>query len=171
MDSRLDLLNGLTAEEVGGAMSLGTRITLAAGAVLFQAGDSAGRIFFIRRGCIWLTLPVQVGGKEREELVEERTPGQTVGWSALIPPYRYTLKATAPVETELIALSRRALFQYSAAHPSVDRTLSRNISAVIGPGLMEAILLRAEIYWRLPHGGAKTREPKGGTRWTDNRIS
>ncbi len=41
-------------------------------------------------------------------MVEERSAGQTVGWSALIPPYRFTLTATAPLETEVIALSARS---------------------------------------------------------------
>ena len=62
---------------------------------------------------------MQVRGREENVLVEERCPGQTVGWSALIPPYRFTLTATAPVETEVIALPREALTRYFACHPEI----------------------------------------------------
>ena len=55
--------------------------------------------------------------------MEERVPGQTVGWSALIPPYRFTLTATAPLETEVIALSREALRAHFAADPAVGQAM------------------------------------------------
>ena len=44
--------------------------------------------------------PMDVGGVHQDVLVEERLPGQMLGWSALIPPHRFTLKAIAPLESE-----------------------------------------------------------------------
>ena len=43
-------------------------------------------------------------GREEDVLIEEREAGQTLGWSALIPPHRFTLKATAPLDTDVLAL-------------------------------------------------------------------
>ena len=67
--------------------------------------------------------------------MEERVPGQTVGWSALIPPYRFTLTATAPLETEVIAFSRDVMRDYFAAHPSFGYAVALNLAAVIGQRL------------------------------------
>jgi hypothetical protein len=67
--------------------------------------------------------------------VEERVPGQTVGWSALIPPYRFTLTATAPLETEVLAFSRDALREHFAARPLTGYTVSNNLASVIGERL------------------------------------
>jgi CRP-like cAMP-binding protein len=75
---------------------------------------------------------MQVRGKEEEILVEERSPGQIVGWSALIPPYRFTLTATAPLETEVIALPRETLVDYFAAHPAAGYKIALNLAVVIG---------------------------------------
>jgi|SRR5271157_996797 len=130
-----DLFRGLDADEIEQALAFGTRITLSSGAELFRLGEAADRLFVIARGRIRLSLPMIVRGHEEAVLVEERIPGQTVGWSALIPPYRFTLTGTAPLETEVIALSREALRAHFDAHPSVGYAVTLNLAAVIGQRL------------------------------------
>ncbi len=110
-------------------------MTVASGAVLFHLGAEADRLFLIQRGRVKLTLPMQVLGRQEDVFVEERSAGQTVGWSALIPPYRFTLKATALLETEVIVLSREALRELFASHPSIGCVVSLNLAAVIGQRL------------------------------------
>ena len=107
-----ELLNGWSAPEVDQILGLGMNRTVPSGGSLFLLGDPADRIFLTVRGRIRLTLPMQLRGREEEILIEEKSPGQTVGWSALIPPHRFTLSARAPLETEVIALPREALRAY-----------------------------------------------------------
>jgi CRP/FNR family transcriptional regulator, cyclic AMP receptor protein len=130
-----DLFKGLTPEEALQTLAFGSPMTVASGAELFRLGDPADRIYVIQRGRIHLTLPMEVRGREENILVEERNPGQTVGWSALIPPFRFTLTAAAPLDTELIAFSRQALREHFAAHPAVGYAVSINLAAVIGQRL------------------------------------
>ena len=87
---------------------------------------------------------MQVRGQDQDVLVEERTPGQTVGWSALIPPYRFTLRATAPLATEVISLPRAALCDHFLRHPEVGYMVTLNLAAVIGQRLQlfQAMWLR-----------------------------
>lgn len=127
-----DLLNGLSSEEVERVLALGARLIIPSGKSLFRLGDPADRLFLTERGRIRLTLPMQVRGHEEEILVEEMFPGQAVGWSALIPPYRFTLTATAPLETEVIALPREALREYFAACPAAGYKIALNLAVVIG---------------------------------------
>ena len=139
-----DLLAGLPAAEAQNVMALGTAVQLDAGDVLFRLGDAAEAVYLIRRGRIALTLPLQVGGMDQDAFIEERVPGQTVGWSALIPPFKFTLKATAPLETELLALPRAVLLQYFAERPHVAYPISLNLAAGIGQRLQvfQAMWLR-----------------------------
>ena len=67
-----------------------------------------------------------------------------LGWSALIPPHRFTLKATAPLETVLIALPRQALVSHFAAHPAVGHVVISNLATIIGQRLqvLQAMWLR-----------------------------
>jgi len=127
-----ELLKDLDADEIQRILAIGTRITLQSGASLFQLGDPAERLFLIERGRIRLTLPMQVRGRQEDVVVEERTAGQAVGWSALIPPHKFTLAATAPLETEVIALPREELRRYFAAHPTVGYQITLNLAVVIG---------------------------------------
>ena len=87
-DQLPDLLKGLTPADAAGVMALGTRRQLAGGAVLFDIGTEATHLFFVERGCVNLTMPIQVGQRQEDVKVEQRGPGQMLGWSALIPPHR-----------------------------------------------------------------------------------
>jgi CRP-like cAMP-binding protein len=128
-----ELLNGLSSTEAQEVLGLGTRLIVPSGVLLFRLGDPADRLFLTERGQIKLTLPMRLRGREEDIFVEERSPGQTVGWSALIPPYRFTLTATAALfEAEVIALPREPLLQYFAAHPAAGYKLALNLAVVIG---------------------------------------
>jgi len=133
--TRPELLAELTEEEAARVLALGTHSTHAAGAVLFNLGDAADSLFLLERGRIALTLPMQVRGKQQDVLIEERSGGQALGWSALVPPHRFTLKATALVDSVVIALPRAALAEHLSAHPAVGYVVARNVSAVVGQRL------------------------------------
>jgi CRP-like cAMP-binding protein len=137
-------MKGLSAEEAERLLELGTRITVSSGSELFGLGDEADSLFLIARGRIRLTLPLQVRGQQEEVLVEERAVGQTVGWSALTPPYRFTLKAVAPLDAEVISLSREQLRNHFADHPAVGHAVMRNLAGVVGQRLQlfQAMWLR-----------------------------
>jgi CRP-like cAMP-binding protein len=127
-----DLLNGLAPDAVAQVRALSRRICVTAGAHLFSLGAPADSLFLVERGRIVLSLPIQVAGRTEDVLVEERSPGQTLGWSALIPPHRFTLDARAPVEAVVLALPRELLMDYFAAHPDVGLAIVRNLAAVMG---------------------------------------
>jgi len=127
-----ELLNGLSPAEIEQILDLGTRLIVPSGTLLFRLGDPADRLFLTERGRIRLTLPMHLRGKEEDVLAEERSPGQTVGWSALVPPYRFTLSAAASLDTEVIALPQKALREYMAAQPAVGCKIALNLAVVIG---------------------------------------
>ena len=140
-----DLLAGLAGD--GGRERPGARVAHSRsprGAVLFHLGDAADSLFVVERGRIALTLPMQVRGSRRTSWSRSGPPGQTVGWSALIPPHRFTLKADGAVDTEVIALPRSALLEHFAAHPAVGYVVTRERGAVIGQRLQvfQAMWLR-----------------------------
>ena len=130
-----ELLNGLTESEASTIEGLGTRLKLAQGEVLFRLGADADRLFLIERGRIALTLPMHVLDREESVLIEERGAGQALGWSALTPPHRFTLTATAMVETEVLALPRAVVFEYFDSRPDIGYVVARNVATVIGQRL------------------------------------
>jgi CRP-like cAMP-binding protein len=128
-----ELLNGISSAEAEQVLKLGTRVFVPAGTSLFRLGDPADRLFLVERGRIKLTLPMSVRGREEDVFVEESAPGQAVGWSALIPPYRFTLTATAALyDAEVIALPREVLLKYFAGNPAAGYKIALNLAVVVG---------------------------------------
>jgi CRP/FNR family transcriptional regulator, cyclic AMP receptor protein len=127
-----ELLWGLPPDDSARVSSLAAQVRFASGATLFELGADAETVYVLGQGRIALTLPVTVGGRHEDILVEERQAGQTVGWSALIPPHRFTLKAAALVDTEALAFSRATLLDLFAADPALGYTVTRNLASVIG---------------------------------------
>ncbi len=150
-----DLLKDLSPDQATDVRSLGSRIRLGSGTVLFRLGASADDVYIVERGRINLTLPIQINGRPQEVLVEERLPGQVVGWSGLVPPHRFVLNATAPLETELIVLPRTRLLDHFAARPQVGYVVCRNLAAVVGQRLhlLQAMWLREMQRALERHGG------------------
>jgi len=142
--ARAEVLVGIADGDAAQVLALGSRRALSAGQVLFNLGDAADDLFVVESGRIALTLPMTLGDKEQDVLIEERSPGQSLGWSALVPPHRFTLKAAAAIDSEVLVLPRAALLDHFAAHPTVGYLFTRNLSAVVGHRLqiMETMWLR-----------------------------
>jgi CRP-like cAMP-binding protein len=139
-----DLLRGLDPADAEDVIALGTHMQVPSGSALFRLGEPADNLFVVSRGRIALTLPMQISGREEDVLIEERLPGETIGWSALIPPHRFTLKATAQLDTDVLSISRAELLEYLRTHPVVGYTVARNVAEIIGQRLQifQAMWLR-----------------------------
>jgi len=130
-----ELLSGLVAEDGEKVLALGIRKTLAEGDILFSLGAEATHIYLVERGGMNLTMPVRIGGIQKEMTVEDRGQGQSLGWSALIPPHRFTLQAQAREPTQLLAISRADLFEFSSRNPAAGYTVISNLARVVGQRL------------------------------------
>ena len=138
MTSQSDLLKGLTQADADAVLALATAQDLAPGAVLFRLGDTADAVYLIERGRVALSLPMRLAGRAQDVVVEEHDGGHTIGWSALIPPHRFTLTATAPLATRVLALRRTRLMEFCAVYPRVGYLLALNIAGVVGQRLQVA---------------------------------
>lgn len=131
----VDLLKDLRANDLEEVMALGVSRTVAEGEVIFGLGDEAREAYIVVSGRVHLTLPIQLDGVHQDVLVEERVEGQLLGWSGLVPPYRFTLQAKAPVATELLALPRSELNALFSRKPDVGYQVISNLARIIGQRL------------------------------------
>lgn len=139
-----DLLQGLAPADAEGVLALGVRVPVSGGEPLFRLGEVAERLYLVERGRIALRLPMDVGGRSRDVIVEERGVGQTVGWSALIPPHHFTLEAVALVDSVVVAMAREPLLRHFDANPVIGCAVTRNLASIIGQRLqvIQAMWLR-----------------------------
>ncbi len=139
-----DLFVGLSREEREHLWDLGRSRTLAAGERLFSFGEDAAYLYVIERGLVALALPIEVAGETRDVVVEEQGPFAAIGWSALVPPHRYTLSAVAREQTVARAFSPGSLTSHIEAHPEAGWRVFRNLCAIVGRRLVkvEAMWMR-----------------------------
>jgi CRP/FNR family transcriptional regulator, cyclic AMP receptor protein len=144
LNNTLELIHGLPPADADGVLALGTRLEVGGGSVLFRLGDAADVIYVVESGCLALRMPMDVGGQAHDVVVEERGAGQTVGWSGLIPPHRFTLEAVALVDSTVLSLPRAALMRHFEAHPAVGWAVTQNLASIVGRRLqvIQAMWLR-----------------------------
>ena len=139
-----DMLQGVSAGVAAQLTALGSQIRISTGAPLFELGAEARDVFLIERGRISLTLPLRIGASQEDVMVEERIAGQMVGWSGLIPPHRFTLKASAQIDTDVIVLPRAPLLEFFDANPAIGYVVMQNVASIVGQRLQvfQAMWLR-----------------------------
>ena len=76
-----------------------------------------------------------VRGKEEDVFVEEKSAGQTVGWSAMVAALPLHSFCLAPLETEVIVLPREALGAFCEHSPEAGYKICLNLAVLVGQRL------------------------------------
>ncbi len=127
-----ELVAGMTSDQIRRLSLLGRLRNLPGGEYLFLLGDSAQFICVVAAGQVDLCFPIRVGGVMRDITVESVGTGSTVGWSALVKPYRFSLSARATKRTELVAFSRQDLLHLFENDPGIGCALLSRVSELVG---------------------------------------
>ncbi len=77
-----------------------------AGSYLFREGGSADKFFLIRHGSV--ALEVHVPGRD-PVVVETLQSGDILGWSWLVPPYKWIMDARAMSLVRAVSMDARCL--------------------------------------------------------------
>jgi CRP-like cAMP-binding protein len=110
-----------------------TRRELDPGATFMHEGDVTKSMSIIVRGRVALRLRVPERGAVTILTLD---PGDIVGWSAIVSPYRATTSATTLEPTELATIPAEALRAILSA--------DNEVAAVFLPRVMETIAARVE---------------------------
>ena len=115
----------------------GARRVLEPGDYLFLLGDDADRLYVVAKGVVDLCFPINVGGAMKDISVESATAGKTLGWSALVSPFRFTLSARAAEASEVISFTRADLLRFFEAEPRIGYDFLTGISEIVGIRLLK----------------------------------
>lgn len=149
-----ELFGGLDAARLARLNAIARRLTLQGGNYLFLLGDSAQYISVVVSGLVDLCLPISVGGVIKDITVEAVGPGKTIGWSALVRPFRFTLSARAAAPTEILAFERQDLEQLFSTDQTIERVVRNGISELMASRLtMFQALWARELQRALSPGG------------------
>ncbi|ABM62272.1 Crp/Fnr family transcriptional regulator [Halorhodospira halophila] len=100
--------------------------------VLFRNGDAADAFYLIRSGGVVLEVPA-ISGPTLE--VQRLGADQIIGWSWLIPPYRWNFNARAEDTTELLVFDGAAVIARCEADPAFGYQILKRFSALMSERL------------------------------------
>ena len=102
------------------------------GHVLFQQGKPANKFFLVRNGKISVQVPALMGPTlELQTLGED----QILGWSWLIPPYRWNFHARALEDSEVLEFDGSAILARCEEDPKFGYELFKRFAALMSERL------------------------------------
>jgi CRP/FNR family transcriptional regulator, cyclic AMP receptor protein len=142
---KIDILEGLDEAQRSRLAAIARIQSCRKGEYVFLLGDAADRIYAVLSGRVDLCLPLSLGGVVEDVCVRSALPGETIGWSALVKPYRFTLSAKATEPSEFLAFTRHDLHRLFETDPFSGYLLMRRIAEVVGGRFLavEALWLRS----------------------------
>ncbi len=161
-----DVFQGLAGDEIRRLSAVARPQTLRAGEYLFLLGDHAGSLYIVLKGKVDLCFPMPLGGTVKDITVESATAGRSLGWSALVRPYRFTLSARATESSLVAAFARHDLLQLFDADAHIGRTLLTRISELVGIRLLTVQALWARELQRTLATETERRAWGIGGDWT-----
>lgn len=110
------------------------------GAVLFSEGKDANYFYLILNGKVSLEKIVQLGktGTPRRATIGVISPGNPVGWSALVSPHIYTSSCVCEENTHVLAIPGKDLLNYMQRQPEIGLKLINRIATIIRERLTSA---------------------------------
>ena len=113
------------------------------GDFIFRHGEEANEFYLIREGMVALEMFVTGRGPVKVQTVGE---GEVLGWSWLVPPYRWMFDAHATEITRAIALDGKCLRNKSEQDHDLGYQLLKRFATVVQENLDAARLQILNIY-------------------------
>lgn len=136
-------LKGLEPRYLKLLVGCASNVRFNAGRHLFHEGEEANQFYMIRQGKVALEIhPVKRGSI----ILQTVGAGEVLGWSWLIPPYRWRFDARALELTRAIALDGKCLRTKSEEDHNLGYELLRRFSDIIVERLDATRLQLLDVY-------------------------
>jgi CRP-like cAMP-binding protein len=134
-----------------GAMRLiagcASNVHFAEGEFLFQEGHEANQFWVIRRGRVAMQLESPGRGAIVTDTMDE---GEMVGWSWLVPPYRFFADGRAVTPVSATALDGACLRGKCEADPELGYQLLKRVTSVMYQRLQSTRIRLLDLYGTEP---------------------
>jgi CRP/FNR family transcriptional regulator, cyclic AMP receptor protein len=138
---------GLGASAIQLIAGCASNVRFASGDEIFSEGEAASRFFLIRHGRVALHVHSPARGPLIIDTMDE---GEVLGWSWLVPPYRYFGDARAVTPVSATALDGTCLRGKCDADPELDYQLLKRVTAVMYQRLESARVRLLDLYGPAP---------------------
>lgn len=135
---------GLPRESVDLVAGCGRNVRFRPGAALFHEGDAADTFYVVRRGRVALEMRTPTGS----QVLDTAEAGDVIGWSWLVPPYRWTFDGRAVEEVRAVEFDGACLRGKCNDDPALGFALMQRVVAVMSARLQSARVRLLDLYGR-----------------------
>lgn len=132
---KFKILEGLTAGEASHFLELCQEKKYADGAPLFTERDKATTLYLILKGCVELRFEMPGRRQAHGTVITKLRPGEAVGWSTVVPPFRYSLSGYCRGETAVLEMDEPVLTSLFENDYRVGFIIMRNVASLVGERL------------------------------------
>src|SRR5579859_6170519 len=125
-------LHGMSPQELAWLAGTARDVTFPARHRLFEDGGNANRFWLIQSGHVSLDLHIPGQGPV---VIETIGMGELLGWSWLVPPYRWAFGAVAATALEAFEFDAPAVRERCANDPVLGYELNQRITRVLAKRL------------------------------------
>ena len=134
---------GLSADAVQLMAGCASNVHFQADDYIFNEGEAASRFYVIRHGRVTLEVHSPARGAL---VIDTMNDGEVVGWSWLVPPYKYFCDARAVTPVSLTALDGACLRGKAEADPGLGYQLLKRVTAVMYQRLQSTRVRLLDLY-------------------------
>lgn len=134
---------GLAPQTVALLAAQGAATEIAGDTYLFREGEPADRFYAVLSGRVTVELHTPTGGGA---VLDTALDGDVVGWSWLIPPYRWMFDARTTEPSAVVVFDAARLRAACEADPGVGYALTRRIAQVMSHRLQSARIRLLDLY-------------------------
>lgn len=109
-----------------------TELQITKGGVLFQYGKPADKFYLVRKGQVSIQVPAIMGPTLDIQTLGE---GQILGWSWLIPPYRWNFQARALEDSDLLEFDGSAILTRCEEDPKFGYDVFKRFATLMSERL------------------------------------
>lgn len=136
-------MKGMSVKSLELVVGCASNVAFSPNRLLCTEGESADTFYLLRRG----RVSINVHAPGRGSIVIETVgPGDVVGWSWLVPPYRWTFDARAMDEVGCIAIDGACLRAKALTDPSLGFELLSRISSTLLTRLQATRMRLLDLY-------------------------
>ena len=128
----LNLFSGLDSSYLQFLADCARRREVDRGDVLFKQGTAAEHFYLLVKGSISVEVPAIEGPPVQ---LQRPDPGEVMGWSWLIPPYRWNFQARAVEPSEVIEFDGKAILERCEDDSAFGYEILKRFSALMSERL------------------------------------
>ena len=138
---------GLNADAMRLIAGCASNVHFAEGEFLFEEGHEADQFWVIRRGRVAMQMESPGQGAIVTDTMDE---GEVVGWSWLVPPYRFFADGRAVTPVSATALDGACLRGKCEADPELGYQLLKRVTSVMYQRLQSTRIRLLDLYGTEP---------------------